>query len=145
MAVTCESKTICWKCANACNGGCSWSRSGKPVSGWTADKNEETESYTVVECPQFISDAEASVRRIDRGGAEALVAGILNQVVADYIRGSAETAIECERFVKGRFFRSLSDLDPEYLIKLMRQRKNNKSVPRMRFRDAGKVSQALRD
>ena len=51
--------TICWNCANAC-GGCCWSKSFKPVDGWTATptkvyqvKDSYIDSYVVYKCPQF--------------------------------------------------------------------------------------------
>lgn len=50
--------TLCWKCNNTC-GGCSWSKSFKPVKGWTAKKTmvkdsvELIESYIVIDCPKF--------------------------------------------------------------------------------------------
>ena len=57
--------TICWECDN-CYGGCSWSRSFKPVEGWQAVENhttvkngkyiEERTSYTVLKCPEFTRD-----------------------------------------------------------------------------------------
>ena len=57
--------SICWDCANAC-GECSWSDHWKhePVNGWNAIRNDlktkegdTTESYIVIECPEFIRDA----------------------------------------------------------------------------------------
>jgi len=51
----------CWTCQNAC-GGCSWSRSFKPVEGWTAEKTflqsngEYAESYKIIKCPEYIKD-----------------------------------------------------------------------------------------
>lgn len=51
--------TLCWKCNNTC-GGCSWSKSFKPVKGWTAKKanfkdcGELVESYLVIDCPKFV-------------------------------------------------------------------------------------------
>lgn len=59
-------KTICWDCANAVPNldgtrGCRWSREGKPVDGWDAERvdlkvfhNRFIESYYVRECPEFI-------------------------------------------------------------------------------------------
>lgn len=52
--------SLCWGCANAC-GMCSWSHDFTPVSGWKAratklyhDKNRATDSYHVIECPEFV-------------------------------------------------------------------------------------------
>ncbi len=62
--------TLCWKCANAC-GKCSWSDGTfMPVSGWKAkktrlrvsdrkdDPDRYTDSYHVIECPQFEDDTD---------------------------------------------------------------------------------------
>lgn len=61
---------LCWYCANAC-GGCCWTErdpetgevSYKPIPGWKAQKtiiknslNEETISFNILECPEFIRD-----------------------------------------------------------------------------------------
>jgi len=59
-----EKFQLCWTCKNAC-GGCSWSREGKPVEGWTAEPTHiETnryyaDSYKILKCPQY----EEEVRR----------------------------------------------------------------------------------
>lgn len=51
-------QTLCWYCKNAC-GGCSWSKSFKPVKGWTATYRPVNifkrlaDSYFVHECPEF--------------------------------------------------------------------------------------------
>lgn len=52
----------CWTCKNACNGGCSWSREGKPVNGWTAEKsylpsnNIHANTYKIISCSQYKPD-----------------------------------------------------------------------------------------
>lgn len=64
--------TICWACANAVpdeegTRGCPWSREGKPVEGWTAERRDiriqpkrpgeerrAVESYQVITCPEFV-------------------------------------------------------------------------------------------
>ena len=64
--------TICWACANAVpdeegTRGCSWSREGKPVEGWVAERRDiliqatspggekkRIESYQVITCPEFV-------------------------------------------------------------------------------------------
>ena len=62
-----KSRTICWDCAKAC-GKCSWSEYGRwePVPGWKAERTELRvnagnfiESYTVIECPEFMPDLPA--------------------------------------------------------------------------------------
>lgn len=61
-------RSICWDCSRAC-GGCSWSRSFRPVKGWDAvptkiashSHNGDGEflrsSYAVISCPLFDRDA----------------------------------------------------------------------------------------
>lgn len=52
---------LCWTCQKAC-GGCRWSRSFKPIPGWTAEKTyipsngEYAESYKIISCPEYIKD-----------------------------------------------------------------------------------------
>lgn len=64
--------TICWACANAVpdeegTRGCPWSREGKPVEGWVAERRDiriqpkrpgeerrAVESYQVITCPEFV-------------------------------------------------------------------------------------------
>lgn len=64
--------TICWACANAVpdeegTRGCSWSREGRPVEGWVAERRDiriqpkrpgeerrAVESYQVITCPAFV-------------------------------------------------------------------------------------------
>ena len=61
-------RTLCWKCANATNSGCSWSRSLTPVDGWTAEEDEfvtnylDKRTYLVIDCPEFIPDKETKRR-----------------------------------------------------------------------------------
>lgn len=55
-----EAETICWKCKNACNSGCEWSRAFKPVPGWDVEAVEFIDNYKlvtsfrVISCPKFI-------------------------------------------------------------------------------------------
>ena len=64
---TAKRGTLCWDCQNACNSGCSWSRSFKPVKGWVATptiinqgvRTQDgdpfyTKSFFVHKCPKFI-------------------------------------------------------------------------------------------
>lgn len=59
-------RTICWDCQNA-YGGCSWSKSFRPVDGWNATRRDvlvsgdkayahKEESYIVHSCPEFQQD-----------------------------------------------------------------------------------------
>lgn len=59
-----KTPTICWDCAKAVNG-CAWSKHGIPVKGWNAERHDIrnsktdawTESYSVIECPEFVRDS----------------------------------------------------------------------------------------
>lgn len=79
-------KTLCWSCANAVpdrdgERGCSWSREGKPVEGWTATRRDirvgatengkKAESYQVSKCPQFVRDKP---RRRKKNVVEEMIA-----------------------------------------------------------------------
>lgn len=58
--------SLCWDCANA-TGGCSWSQfeDYEPVPGWKAIptvihstlESGRTDSFIVIECPEFKRDA----------------------------------------------------------------------------------------
>lgn len=71
------SKQLCWDCANATNGGCSWSRDFTPVPGWTARRipgrvyhggQATEETYMITACPEFLRDAYGyGRRRMDKG------------------------------------------------------------------------------
>lgn len=58
--------TLCWSCVNAVPNkehGCCWSRSARPVPGWTANPNHvagngrDYDSYHVEACPEFVRDS----------------------------------------------------------------------------------------
>lgn len=50
--------SLCWDCQNY---SCQWIKEGKPIPGWTAEKNiihnreKDTESFSVKRCPEFLS------------------------------------------------------------------------------------------
>ena len=64
--------TLCWGCGNAVpdaegERGCPWSREGRPVEGWVAERRDihiqpkrpgeerrAIESYQVITCPEFV-------------------------------------------------------------------------------------------
>ena len=60
--------TLCWKCKNASNSGCSWSKRFKPVEGWDATPTtvkegylkdgsvRNVDSFNVHTCPKFIQN-----------------------------------------------------------------------------------------
>lgn len=114
-------ETLCWSCGNACTRGCSWSDRGIPVKGWKAVRNKDNQSYHVVSCPKFCKSSR--LKDLDDDGAQMLAAEIIKQVIFDYTKGAPETAISLERFVRGRRFRAIASVDPEHLIKLMRERR----------------------
>lgn len=65
--------TKCWDCIKSTNGGCSWSEKLQPVDGWVAIRNEEKESYHVIECPEFERDTYGSgMYRIEQEYMEAV-------------------------------------------------------------------------
>ncbi len=56
-----DKATLCWRCENATNSGCLWSRHLRPVAGWTArysplkiSGGRIVDSFTVVDCPEFV-------------------------------------------------------------------------------------------
>lgn len=65
QSYACQKETLCWTCKKAV-GGCSWSRSFRPVEGWTAkktlirlspcQKEDVIESYQVIACPEYEKD-----------------------------------------------------------------------------------------
>ena len=63
--------TICWECKNA-TGGCSWTQSFIPVTGWKATIIKPTSTkpystYIVEECPEFERDAyDGGIKRIPK-------------------------------------------------------------------------------
>lgn len=52
--------SLCWCCSKSCpskDNYCSWSKSRKPVIGWTARKTRVIDGYThykVYSCPDFV-------------------------------------------------------------------------------------------
>ena len=69
--------TLCWDCGKAL-GGCSWSKSFIPVSGWTADKTDlhigyaddrrtvkTCESFFVYKCPEFEPEKRKKVNPVE--------------------------------------------------------------------------------
>lgn len=59
MGGYCEpNNSKCWDCKNFA-GGCSWSKDGEPVEGWTAEfSSKSTKSYRVIDCPLFEPDED---------------------------------------------------------------------------------------
>ena len=71
----------CWSCKNFA-GGCSWSRDGKPVEGWTAEfSNKTTKSYRVIDCPLFKSDD--GLVDLDEYGTIRLFEGTVKSLIRD--------------------------------------------------------------
>lgn len=74
-----HNQTLCWRCANAVpdrdgTRGCTWSRSGVPVSGWEAVRRDlrlgrlsdgvKLESYRVQKCPCFAPDEQSKAEKL---------------------------------------------------------------------------------
>lgn len=69
--------TKCWTCQNAVpneDRGCSWSRYGEPVEGWTAEANElisngeHKDTFLVLDCPCYIKDKPRKRVRTNEDG-----------------------------------------------------------------------------
>ena len=78
--------TLCWCCAKATTGGCSWSANFIPVEGWEAtptvikegstlhidennnivDKPRISHSFKVHKCPEFIEDCKPNELGLQR-------------------------------------------------------------------------------
>lgn len=91
-------RSICNYCGNAvANGreGCTWSREGKPVEGWTAvwDTRNGTETWKVLMCPQYKTEHEG--REITDEGLKRMAAEICLRAVKDY-------RIVCRQARRGR-------------------------------------------
>lgn len=49
--------TLCWKCKNASQSGCSWFKKDRPVNGWVAEPTFSVgcgHSYMVYDCPKYV-------------------------------------------------------------------------------------------
>lgn len=47
------SHTLCWCCEKSVKGGCEWADVKRPVPGWVAERDEEANSFKVIDCPKF--------------------------------------------------------------------------------------------
>lgn len=45
--------TLCWCCEKSVKGGCEWSDRKREVPGWVAERDEQMNSYKVIDCPKF--------------------------------------------------------------------------------------------
>lgn len=99
-----HNQTLCWRCANAVPDregecGCTWSRSGVPVSGWEAVRRDirlgvlaegrKSESYRVVKCPRFVPDLQSRAEKL-AGYRKRL--GVLN-VCRVLLEAALDTAV----------------------------------------------------
>lgn len=90
--------TLCWSCKK-CYGGCSWSKSFKPVEGWEADrtkvksKESDYSSYHVKSCPQYQPDE----KRITTLAKIAVMVGVSERTL---YRWSVEDITEAAK-IKG--------------------------------------------
>ena len=81
--------TLCVFCANACNGGCSWSENLEPVDGWSAEKTAH--GYLVFRCPKFAEETKDNQpKKFDRHGIALLFEAMGAQLRDDYIHGTKQ-------------------------------------------------------
>ena len=141
--------TLCWSCKRACGrcawpGGCSWADEGIPVEGWeakesmlkhslAAGKTSEMVTYTVIKCPNYVWGADKhGMERThhakpigDDSGMTLLAAEIVKQACTDYVRAckhrNEEMKDDLERFFRSEYFGKISELDPEALMRDLRQ------------------------
>ena len=140
--------TLCWKaenqkdgygiggCRYAC-GGCSWSNDLIPVEGWEAiptKLGKSVESYVVLKCPKYRPHrgrAFYSPKQMDTDGAEKLVQAICKKAVEDYI-DMPEMRSPIAKFFRGEVFARMSDVDPEYILRMARQSIQMKAAAEIR-------------
>lgn len=87
-------RSICNYCGNAVpndHEGCTWSREGKPVEGWTAvwDARNGMETWKVLMCPQYKTEHEG--REITDEGLKRLAAEVCIRAVKDYRAACKQT------------------------------------------------------
>lgn len=121
-------ETICWKCANACNDGCSWSEKFELVPGCEYVKDEKKDGkigYVITKCPEFVKeDRKNRSVDFDDEACVRLVLRLLELTREDYITGKEKTCEEIERFIRGRGASRLHRLgDPEGTIRMLKQAK----------------------
>lgn len=136
--------TLCISCINAVptkdgTRGCSWSRSLKPVEGWTAEKHRKTYTggymditYMVTECPEY-KKGFAKTTELDDEAAIRLRDAIVEMTIRDYrkrlwrenerrARGELPSAIPQENEMRTAHFRALlQGIDPDVLIENLRK------------------------
>lgn len=140
--------TLCWKsehskdeygvagCKYAC-GGCSWSNELIPVEGWEAiptKLGKHVESYVVLKCPKYKPHrgrAFFSPQRMDTDGAEKLVQAICKKAVEDY-EELPEMRSAISKFFHSEVFARLSDVNPDYIIRMVRERIKRKAAAEIR-------------
>ena len=136
--------TLCWCCRKAITGGCSWSRDFIPVEGWQAVRKDlkpvatqsgdrTIESYVVYQCPEYKCDCPmgSRVREYhakpieDNEGALLLAAEIVKQAAHDYADAYKHRSLEwmdsLKKWFHGTFFRRISDLNPDSLLRKIEQ------------------------
>ena len=116
-------QSLCWECGNACTNGCSWSKSLIPVEGWIANVSKDNDSFQVLQCPEYKQDER--IKELDDGGVNELAAGIMRQIINEYIRSSPDshaTRTALIREVRGPVFRMFCSVEPERLIRLMQEK-----------------------
>ena len=104
-------ETICIYCANACNGGCSWSDRLEPVKGWTAIENRT--GPRVSACPKFKEETERP-KTINTEGVLMLAEAVALQINDDYLHGTTAIRRTIENDLRGegcRRFLQLSNTE----------------------------------
>ena len=129
-------RTLCWTCARA-HRGCSWSENQMPVEGWRAEPTVlcgGIDSFLVLECPLHVHETRAARRDasgLDQTGCEELVQAIVMTAVRDYLALRTER-VAIERFFRSEVFRSLSNAEPEVIIRYLRDEVKRKASMELR-------------
>lgn len=92
--------TLCIRCGNACNRGCSWSDKLEPVRGWVAEENGQ--GFRVVICPEFVRDTRPDPQDFDNSAVISLLQAALRLARKDYISGHGYYDASANRKGMGR-------------------------------------------
>ena len=113
--------SICWVCARACDGSCSWSDSFTPVEGWTAEYCEKYGSYSVSECPLFTQEVEKhKCSKLNEKGALELMQRVLEVARDDYIKSPRQRQ-DIEKWIRKKGAVLCMFDDPDGVIKRLRR------------------------
>ena len=124
-----EDSTICWDCANACTGGCSWAKDFTPVDGWLAEPwrtANGVDSYLVKECPEFTHEVREGRdwQKLDNEGCVNLVERVMEVARMDYIKCRPEELKRIEKFIRGKGASRLHGIqNPDQVIKVLQEQR----------------------